>query len=68
MSKEEADKYVSNRFKFPIYIIEHENQVKFVKKAITETNSKLVLEIACSPGRVTKDIDNVSNGLAIDSE
>lgn len=67
MSKEEADKYVSNRFKFPIYIIEHENQVKFVKKAISEYNVCTVLEMGCGPGRVTKDIVNIKKGLAIDS-
>ncbi|MBC8495004.1 methyltransferase domain-containing protein [archaeon] len=67
MSKKEADKYISNRFKFPIYIIEHENQVEFVKKAISQFNILTALELGCGPGRVTRDITNVKKGLAIDS-
>ena len=59
MRKKEADKYVTNRFKFPIYIIEHENQVEFVKKAISQFNISSALELGCGPGRVTKDITTV---------
>jgi len=55
-----AQKYVNERFTFPLGRILHEKQVSVVNHYIALVNAKQILELACGPGRVTVDIKSHS--------
>ncbi len=65
--KKLVDEYIETRFKIPIGLVEHKQQVNFVKKVIKDYNLKNVLEIAPGPARVTVEIRDIEQGYAIDS-
>jgi ubiquinone/menaquinone biosynthesis C-methylase UbiE len=48
--------YVQQRFSSELFRLLHDRQVSVVNRLITETCAAQVLEIACGPGRVTRDI------------
>ena len=62
-----AKEYVGKRYQNPIGKTLHEKQVNCVNQFISKGNFDSVLEIACGPGRLTKDVKPVKNSLALDS-
>ena len=51
-----AQKYLDERFSFPLGRVLHEKQVSVVNRYIDLVNPKKILELACGPGRVTLDV------------
>ena len=64
--KEIAEKYISKRFSDPLGRLQHNLQVKIVNKWIKKINAGNVLEIACGPARLTREVKLIDRGLAID--
>ncbi|GAB6162465.1 hypothetical protein JCM12298_16240 [Desulfothermus naphthae] len=56
-----AQKYVKERFTFPLGKILHEKQVSVINRYILLTSSKKILELACGPGRITQDVEVPAN-------
>ncbi len=54
--KEQAARYVEERFVSALYAIVHRKQVRAVQSLIDSTRPASILEIAPGPGRVTRDI------------
>ena len=64
-----AQKYLDQRFSFPLGRILHEKQVSVVNHYISLTKPKKILELACGPGRVTLDVNppNDAKCVAVDA-
>jgi ubiquinone/menaquinone biosynthesis C-methylase UbiE len=56
--------YINERFSNPLGKLMHLKQVAIVNKYVRNQN---VLEIACGPGRITKDVKLIRKGVAVDS-
>lgn len=59
--------YLLRRFCDPVGIAKHQKQVHFINNVISNQNLRKVLEIACGPARLTKHINLLDQGYAIDS-
>ena len=59
-------KYIDTRFYRPLGKYQHEVQVRYVNTIIRKYNIKNILEIACGPARITKEIHSFVKGYAID--
>jgi len=62
-----ASAYIDERFSKPLGHVQHRYQLSIINDIIKKLNPKNVLEIACGPARLTKDIRIDSDGIAIDS-
>ncbi len=60
-------KYVGNRFKEPIGILKHQKQIAVINTFIAKKKNPTVLDLACGPARLTKDMKGVTKGYALDS-
>jgi len=61
-----ADAYMRKRTAQPLNGFLHRRQVKFLNHAVGDRQLKRVLEIACGPGRLTAEMQGVSQGVAVD--
>jgi ubiquinone/menaquinone biosynthesis C-methylase UbiE len=64
--KEVVAKYMRKRTTQPLNGFLHRRQVEFLNRAVAARQLGRVLEIACGPGRLTAEIENVRQGVAVD--
>src|SRR3989344_429099 len=62
-----SESYISNRFVRPLGRLIHNNQVSFLNKFINKNNIKTVMDLACGPARISKDIVGIESGIAADN-
>ncbi len=60
-------KYVGARFQEPIGILKHQKQIEIINRFIAKKKAPSLLDLACGPARLTKDMRGVNKGYAIDS-
>ena len=65
--KEIAGKYLEKRFEDPLGRLRHTKQIKVINFQIKKRKPKNVLDIACGPARITKDLKGKFKGLAVDN-
>lgn len=58
--------YMRKRTAQPLNGFLHRRQVAFLNRAVAERHLGRVLEIACGPGRLTAEMEHVSQGVAVD--
>jgi ubiquinone/menaquinone biosynthesis C-methylase UbiE len=64
--KDVVAKYMRKRTTQPLNGFLHRRQVAFLNRAVIARQLGRVLEIACGPGRLTAEIENVEQGVAVD--
>lgn len=62
-----ATSYIDERFSKPLGQIQHKIQVAAINDTIEKFNAQSILEVACGPARLTKEIQARKLGIAIDS-
>src|SRR3989338_320627 len=62
-----VENYVPKRFIEPMGILKHERQVKVINCILSKINDPVVLDLACGPARLSKDISPVKKGYAVDA-
>ena len=61
-----AQNYWNERFKKPIYLFEHQQQVREINTWILKKKCPKILEVACGPARLTNDL-SVTKGIVVDN-
>ncbi len=62
-----ARDYVAERFRLPKNLYLHQEQVRLTNAILRRRQSYAVLELACGPGRLTRDINLPGRGVAVDA-
>ena len=62
-----TSKYVGNRFKEPIGTLKHQKQITTINQFISKKKNPTVLDLACGPARLTRDMKGVYKGYALDT-
>jgi len=62
-----ASDYIDQRFSKPLGCVQHQIQIEIINNAIKNYKAEKILEVACGPARLTKDINIGSINVAIDS-
>ncbi len=62
-----ASTYLEKRFIGPLGIIKHKKQVAIINRILAEIEKPVVLDLACGPGRIAKDLHPIHRGYAIDT-
>ncbi|HIH11231.1 TPA: methyltransferase domain-containing protein [Candidatus Woesearchaeota archaeon] len=59
--------YVAKRFREPMGTLKHRIQVGIINRVLGGIDYPIVLDLACGPGRVSKDLQGVEHGVAADA-
>jgi ubiquinone/menaquinone biosynthesis C-methylase UbiE len=62
-----VDTYMQRRTGQPLNGILHRGQVRFLNRVLASRRPRVVLEIACGPGRLTAEMRGVQLGVAVDA-
>src|SRR5438552_10303649 len=66
-NREVAGTYMRRRTGQPLNGVLHRRQIRFLNRTLAQRSSRMVLEIACGPGRLTAAMRGLDQGVAIDS-
>ncbi len=62
-----AREYINSRFSRPLGRLIHSNQVSALNSLIAERKIKNIIDMACGPGRLSKDLTGLKQGYAVDN-
>jgi len=65
--EELSGKYIEERFMKPLGRVQHQIQIEMINSMIRCYNIRNILEIACGPARLTRDIKWFSKGVGLDT-